>query len=323
MEFHEYASHYPELAGDEYIAFRDDIKANGQRETIKYRRLSNGSDQGLDGRNRLKACIELGIKPALERVDMPDNAVRSYIDSLNLHRRHLTREFRQQRVATMRACGQSEREIAETLGVSKTTVHRDLEDVSTGPKGPVDPKNNGENHTRSESQIKIVGKDGKVRDAKKPPKLCERCQRIGAAVKDCQSCKDLKKPKAKPPLAEREPGIDPPEIDENFKPIPEKAQKAFELAKEIVATCRAIDDIVGRVGELSKAFGGRMIHEVSIRQQLQSARKALFGSRAVHVCPYCSGATADCKCCIGEGWVDQATFATSPFGKGAKKHGAK
>jgi IS30 family transposase len=48
------------------------------------------------------------------------------VDSQNLHRRHLTTEFRRQRVAELRAQGMSIRKIAETIGSPASTVQSDL-----------------------------------------------------------------------------------------------------------------------------------------------------------------------------------------------------
>lgn len=62
----------------------DDIKRRGQMMPIIL--LPDG--RLLDGRNRLKACRELGIDPCFRTVD-PDNPI-AYVISANEHRRHLT-----------------------------------------------------------------------------------------------------------------------------------------------------------------------------------------------------------------------------------------
>ena len=58
-------------------------------------------------------------------VGTPDEAA-AFVDSQNLHRRHLTAEFRRERVREMRAAGMSTREIAKKLGTSQMTIVRDL-----------------------------------------------------------------------------------------------------------------------------------------------------------------------------------------------------
>jgi len=86
MENHPAASLFPLMVDDEYRALMDDIRLNGQREPII---VAEG--KVLDGRNRLRACEELGIAP-LTRQWQPtrDGLAIDYVVSMNLHRRHLT-----------------------------------------------------------------------------------------------------------------------------------------------------------------------------------------------------------------------------------------
>jgi len=109
----------------------------------------------LDGYHRLEICKELGITdyPTIIRVGMDDDEKIEHILALNLARRHLRREQRQELVATLRKEGWSLRRIGETLNVSKSTTARDL---ATVPNGTV------------QLPDRIVGKDGKSRPARKP-----------------------------------------------------------------------------------------------------------------------------------------------------------
>jgi hypothetical protein len=76
MDFHPYAKTYPELDGADYEAFRADILASGgPREPVKYRVLKDGTKQGLDGRNRIKACNDLKIPCPEEYVQVEDEIV--------------------------------------------------------------------------------------------------------------------------------------------------------------------------------------------------------------------------------------------------------
>lgn len=82
-EFHEVANIFPMMSDDEYRGLVDDIRANGQREPIW---IHQG--KVIDGRNRYKACCELGISPRIHEWDGVGSLV-SFVVSLNLHRRHL------------------------------------------------------------------------------------------------------------------------------------------------------------------------------------------------------------------------------------------
>lgn len=84
IEIHPDANSVRMMTGSEYQALRDDIKENGQMvpATICQGRL-------LDGRNRLKACTELGIGLWVENAGDSDVDTVAMVYSLNVTRRHL------------------------------------------------------------------------------------------------------------------------------------------------------------------------------------------------------------------------------------------
>lgn len=84
MDFHPAANLFPLMTGDEFATLVSDIAEYGQREPIV---LHDGMI--LDGRNRYRACMELGLKPEY-REWHSDESPTAYVISLNLHRRHLT-----------------------------------------------------------------------------------------------------------------------------------------------------------------------------------------------------------------------------------------
>jgi 16S rRNA G966 N2-methylase RsmD len=84
MEAHPIADIFPPMANGEYQAFVADLRANGQREPIwTYK------GQILDGRNRFRACTELGIRPLTTEYQGDEASLTAFVISLNLHRRHL------------------------------------------------------------------------------------------------------------------------------------------------------------------------------------------------------------------------------------------
>ena len=82
--FHEVANIFPMMSDDEFSALIGDIRANGQRQPIY---VHDG--QIIDGRNRYRACEQLGIEPDVRTWDGVGSLV-SFVVSLNLQRRHLT-----------------------------------------------------------------------------------------------------------------------------------------------------------------------------------------------------------------------------------------
>jgi hypothetical protein len=86
MEFHPIANIFPLLQGDDFEDFRRNIAVNGLLEPIW---LHPDDNSIVDGRNRFRACQELGIKPKVRYWDGVGSLV-DFVMSLNLHRRHLT-----------------------------------------------------------------------------------------------------------------------------------------------------------------------------------------------------------------------------------------
>jgi hypothetical protein len=72
------------MEGKDFEDLKEDIHANGQREPV-------WTYQGkiIDGRNRYRACRDLGIEPKLREWDGQGSLV-AFVVSLNLHRLHLT-----------------------------------------------------------------------------------------------------------------------------------------------------------------------------------------------------------------------------------------
>jgi len=86
MKFHDVANIFPMMSDAEYRALVEDIKAHDQREPIW---VLNG--EILDGRNRWRACEEIGIDTYTREYtgDTSTEALIAFVVSLNLKRRHL------------------------------------------------------------------------------------------------------------------------------------------------------------------------------------------------------------------------------------------
>lgn len=81
--YHPIANLFPLLEGEDCQKFKDDIRKNGLREPIV---LHQGKI--LDGRNRYRACIDLGIEVVTSEWDAVGDPL-TFVFSKNLHRRHL------------------------------------------------------------------------------------------------------------------------------------------------------------------------------------------------------------------------------------------
>ncbi|GIV53104.1 MAG: hypothetical protein KatS3mg038_3625 [Candidatus Kapaibacterium sp.] len=159
----------PHLSEEEFEALKADIAQRGVQVPVEYDEHGNI----LDGHHRVRACHELGIKdwPRIVRVGMTDEEKIEHALTLNLTRRHLSREQRQELVAKLSQRGMSLRRIAELVGVGEKTVHRDRSAVSSDTP----------EHLLNES----IGADGKAYPARQRTEaerqeLVERAQRMQA-----------------------------------------------------------------------------------------------------------------------------------------------
>lgn len=87
-EVHPAADVFPMMSKDERRKLAADIKANGLKDPIV---IDKKTKKLVDGRNRLRACLDLGIRPhAVQVLFDDDDDVITFVLSKNVHRRHLT-----------------------------------------------------------------------------------------------------------------------------------------------------------------------------------------------------------------------------------------
>lgn len=84
MDFHPVADIFPMIEGEDFDAFCQDIKENGQRTPV-----DTYEGRIIDGRNRYRANEALGRQTTFVEWDGKGSMV-EYVISKNLHRRHLT-----------------------------------------------------------------------------------------------------------------------------------------------------------------------------------------------------------------------------------------
>lgn len=144
---------FPDLSDEDYAALKADIRQRGVLVPVEL----DERDNILDGHHRIRAWQELRAEgvdladyPRILRPGMTEEQKRNHVRSLNVNRRHLSKEARAQVWAQMRSDGMSYRAIAEATGVDPMTVHKSLQGV--------------ENSTPET----VTGSDGKTYPARKP-----------------------------------------------------------------------------------------------------------------------------------------------------------
>ena len=83
------ASAFPFMSPEEFEALKTDISTRGQQKKITCR-----DDLVLDGRNRLKACVELGIEPQFESFEGTEEEAVALVLGENMARRHMNESQR-------------------------------------------------------------------------------------------------------------------------------------------------------------------------------------------------------------------------------------
>lgn len=85
LDFHPVANIFPLMTGNEYEALKADIAEHGLIEPV----WLHQDGRIIDGRNRYRACCDLGIVPEYRTWEGNGSLV-EFAVSLNLHRRHMT-----------------------------------------------------------------------------------------------------------------------------------------------------------------------------------------------------------------------------------------
>ena len=124
----------PELTAEEYAELKADIALRGVMVPIEYDDAGNV----LDGYHRLRICGELGIKdyPKVIRAGMTEAEKLTHARKLNMARRTQEQKrglIREQLRATPE---QSDRQIAQALGVSDKTVGTQRKELEAGAEIP-------------------------------------------------------------------------------------------------------------------------------------------------------------------------------------------
>jgi ParB-like chromosome segregation protein Spo0J len=232
---HPVASLFPLLEGEDYNGLKSTIRGSGQQNPII---VQNGVL--LDGRNRLRACLELDIVPRVQEyagsIDVVD-----YIRITNLERRHLTEDMQvaialkifdwkvaQQNAARKAAQG--------PRGKEGGRGHKKTLDPNSGPgfKRDIAAK-----HARSTvGQIAAEAKVSRHKVAqaaqvkKHAPELFDKVQRGEMKLKDAAKTVEPPKPKTqhKPAAPQKPKHVKADDDEDNFSI--ERCASEFALARD-------------------------------------------------------------------------------------------
>lgn len=115
-----------DLPAAQFAGLVDDIAKRGVLLPI----LVDEDDRTIDGHQRRRAAAEAGVDcPKVVVAGLTEDEKQTLALTLNLFRRHLSGTERSKALQQLANLGLSTRRMADLLGVSKSTVHRDLADV--------------------------------------------------------------------------------------------------------------------------------------------------------------------------------------------------
>lgn len=303
LQYHPLANKYPLLQGQEY----EDFKAGVDRAGFIREPIVIYEGKILDGRNRHRAGVELGIPVPTREFD-PDTEgdPELFVENANDDRRHELPEVRQKRraeriarVVQLRREGTSTREIADKVGISESQVRKDI-GSATAHQCAVEPKKGT-----------VTGRDGKTRAAK--PKKPIREREPGADddwFDDRDSKKDAKRRETYKPR--------PPMHDAVGQIVPHTLRDVFgdpmlgEAIAELQNAQDAAERIIGRLKIKIQHFPFILakdaydhLHEAA--HALQCARETLENGAPYAVCPLCHG--EGCTSCRSCGYYPGWRFA--------------
>lgn len=220
LEVHPAATIFPLMPKGQYEGLRDDIKANGLQEP-----LTLWKGKLIDGRNRQRACEELGIEPSLSELDDAADPI-AYVLSVNLHRRQLTtsqkamcaaklaglKEGRPSKSETVQNCTVSDPmpadDAAKTFGVGRRSVFHGLDVLRGGCEKLIGLCETGEvpvslaskliqAETPKKEQVKIVSTEKPAKAIREVLKANDRPKRTRKA-KGEDNCKSSDTPEKAP-----------------------------------------------------------------------------------------------------------------------------
>ena len=293
------------MTEEQYVQLRDDIKEHGQCEdVVVWKGLL------LDGRNRLRACEELGIEPQIAEL-MEETDPVAYVISHNLHRRHLTTTQRSDvaaKLATLKhgdvksqkselqKCNSTIADAATLLNVSKRSVSAASYVHDHGCKELKDGISSGE------IPVTLAEKFSKeFTDKKEQAKIAKGGTK---AIKEA-----LKGGKTKEKIAATSPASAPVEsqasimLDSLGRQIPKNLRSASELAIQLQATGRELDKFRKLAKDFSEQPGGEWLRLQDISDGIK-VLKDHFQLAAYHTaCAKCGG--KGCKVCEMTGWIPE------------------
>ncbi len=267
---HSVAELFPEMDDESYEAFKEDIRCHKQSEPIVL-----WKKQLIDGRHRLRACNELGIKPIVVDIPSSDDPL-VYVLSHNLHRRHLSTSQRAMiaaKIATLshggdrRSTDQDANLRLETaaslLNVSPRSVNSAKKVIEHGSKAVQKAVEQGNLAVSAAAELATSG--------------ATKTEQTQAVKGGQEAIKEV----LKKPVPE---------------PIPQAVHHPKEMAGPLMAHVSTLTKMLNDLKKRSDERGGEWIDVQAISTQISALKCSLKSAIYYADCPDCHGnRCAKCK----------------------------
>jgi len=278
---HPVAEFFPMMSPEEYEGLKKDIKANGQQEPVCYWR-----NELIDGRNRLQACQELGIKVEWWELSHDADPI-PFIFSKNLHRRHLStgqRAMLAARLANL-SHGSNQHKSLGKSGKEDTPIGVSIEaaakHASVSPQSVTRAKQVLERGSKAVQNAASQGKLAVTTATELATSSATKAEQSKAVKGGKEAIKGVLK---KPPS--------PAKPSEDWHPR--------EMSAPIMAHCQTLTKIGNDIKKRAEQRGGEWIDMQSVAEQIKQLKHSLKLSMYYADCPHCKA--KGCKRCRQSGF---------------------
>lgn len=295
MKIHPVCALFPEMTPEEYETLKESISKNGVREPVVVHKGFL-----VDGKHRLKACQELGIKCPSQEWDGKGSLVDWAMDK-NLRRRHLSASERSMLAADSLPMYQKEAEAREKAGKGADgSGGRGRKTLA--PEGArVSDDGKAASHAAKAARVSVRSVERAAAVAKADPEKAEQVRSGEKTVS--QAYKEVKQAEAESKAVEVKDAVGNVVADQ-------KLQEIFtsEAHKELLS---AIQKVKSAAKKLCEMPVGTRLNSQDIEFKLKEIWSIVKYSRPYALCGYCRG-KMDCRACNRENWITELDWKNAP-----------
>lgn len=307
----------PVLSDEEFAGLKEDIEEHGCREPIV---VWTNHAVVLDGRHRLRACLELGVDAEVVEYHFPTKEdAQEWMWRNQIQKRNLNPVQKAEILGRLQKRSEKQEQIILTQSASKTPGRPKSARKSAAEKVAKDTKISKDSVLRSRELLDAMeaieavnGKfahdirEGTIKLPKKDIIALAKGD-IPTAIKNVRNGKAWNF-KGKPsgggtfdPGEWEEPSVVRDSID---RPVPKHLKGQYDATASLMSEGNRVDPIKRAIAKLAEEPGGAFLPLSEINELLKKAKGLIQQSRYYTECPKCKGKVSDdCSRCDGFGFI--------------------